>query len=168
MVMIMKKLVQRKKEIFYGLLFFVILLGFNYSFGFVHVHGSSMEPTILSGKVYFTNKIIYKWNSPKRFDIIVFEKNNKIYIKRIIGLPGEKIEYRDNQLYINNKLVLEGHYVRTKTNDFTVEEVTFQKRVPEKSYFVMGDNRSHSMDSRVIGFVKEEDIIGTLVYYELK
>ncbi|WP_399538442.1 signal peptidase I [uncultured Paenibacillus sp.] len=74
------------------------------------------------------------------------EKEDRLYVKRIIGLPGENIEYRRNQLYINNERIHESVFSRTKTNDFRLEEVTFQNRITENSYFVMGDNRSHSMD----------------------
>lgn len=121
-----------------------------------------MEPSIASENVHVLNKIIYKWNEPKRFDLIVFEKDHHIYVKRIIGLPGERIEYRENQLYINGGEFSE-NFLTTWTNDFHLEEVTFQKRVPDNSYFVLGDNRSHSMDSRILGFIKKDQIKGKLL-----
>lgn len=102
------------------------------------------------------------WDSPKRFDIIVFSIEGKYFVKRIIGLPGEQVEYRQNHLYINGEEMSEENYIHTVTKDFTLKEVTFQNIIPENSYFVMGDNRSHSMDSRIMGFVEFKSIHGKL------
>ena len=91
----------------------------------------------------------------------------KLYIKRIVGLPGESIEYKDDILYINNKPYQEPYLDEYKeltpeplTEDFSLNSLYNMNNIPDESYFVMGDNRHNSKDSRMIGFIKKEDIIG--------
>ena len=111
------------------------------------VDGDSMNNTLLDGQIVILNKITYRFNDVNRFDIVVIknsEDNDKI-IKRVIGLPNEKIRYTDNKLYINDKLI-ETNLSFKKTQDF--------------EYFVLGDNRVVSKDSRILGNFKKEDIVG--------
>ncbi len=120
------------------------------------VEGASMDNTLNDGQVIIINKINYRINDPKRFQIVVVKnisENDKI-IKRIIGLPGETIEYRDNNLYVNDMLV-EDKYGNGNTNDFRVT-------VALDEYFVMGDNRAISKDSRMLGSFKKEDLVGSV------
>lgn len=134
------------------------------------VYGESMMPTIENGNRLIVNKIGYEITEPKRFDLIVFHANEKEdYIKRVIGLPGEHIAYRNDQLYINYKPVAEPYLDAYKkqvpnsnlTGDFTLEEITGGlKKIPEGQILVLGDNRLHSQDSRHIGLVKVKDVIG--------
>jgi signal peptidase I len=133
------------------------------------VYGESMMPTIQNGNRLIVNKIGYEISSPERFDLIVFKATpEEDYIKRVIGLPGDRIVYKDDQLYINNKKVDEPYLQefkrftanRTLTGDFTLEEITGREKVPEGKIFVLGDNRLHSIDSRHIGFVDMKDIVG--------
>ena len=91
----------------------------------------------------------------ERFDIVVIETGDNYLIKRIIGLPGETIQYKEGKLYINGKKINDPYYKDENTDDF--EKVT----IPENYYYVMGDNRSVSIDSRLIGVVSREDILGT-------
>lgn len=126
------------------------------------VIGDSMEPNIHNGDYFILNKISYRFSEPERFDIVVFPYNNgqSNYIKRIIGLPGEEIEIKsDGQIYINDE-VLEEHFgiesIRIKGNQ------PFPMIIPDDEYFVMGDNRNDSSDSRYqdVGTIPKEDIIG--------
>ena len=141
------------------------------------VDGSSMDKTLSNGEVMILNKIIYRKSDIKRFDIVVVEiveKNskgpdvkNKI-IKRVMGLPNETIEYRDNVLYINGEK-MDDPYPSTETDDFSIEDVG-KTKIPGDSYFVMGDNRANSLDSRYIGTVTKKQILGRakLVIWPIK
>lgn len=122
----------------------------------IQVVGSSMYPTLKSDEILILNKI--SKNKLKRFDIVVIKYNSETIIKRIIGLPGEKIEYIDNVLYVNGEIVDEP-FEHEDTNDFSLSEISSES-VPEDSYFVVGDNRGISMDSRIIGFIDKKDILG--------
>lgn len=132
----------------------------------VKVDGTSMNTTLSDGEILLLNKIVYKKEDIKRFDIVVINEddgnflNSKKIIKRVIGLPGETIEYKDNVLYINGK-EMKDPYPSTKTDDFSIEDVGHTK-IPGDTYFVMGDNRSDSFDSRYpsIGVIKKEQIVG--------
>lgn len=134
------------------------------------VDGESMMPTLHHGDRMVVNKIGYELGTPDRFEIVVFHApEQKNYIKRIVGLPGDHVAYKNDQLYINGNTVSEPHLKEFKeqisegtlTEDFTLEELTQLTEIPEGYYFVMGDNRRYSKDSRHIGLVSEEDIIGT-------
>lgn len=124
----------------------------------------SMENTITCGSRLFGNRLAYKFNKPERGDIIIFKfpddptgKTN--YIKRVIGLPGETVSIVDGIVYINGKK-LEEDYLKEKPVD---SAGPFE--VPEKSYFVLGDNRNNSNDARYWEntYVKEDDIIAKAV-----
>ena len=118
------------------------------------VDGDSMNNTLLDGQIVILNKITYRFNDVNRFDIVVIENredNDKI-IKRIIGLPNEKIRYIDNKLYINDKLI--------ETNLSFKDTKDFEYETKNDEYFVLGDNRVVSKDSRILGNFKKEDIVG--------
>ena len=123
----------------------------------VRVNGSSMYDTLKEGDIMILNKMNKNY---KRFDIVVINNNGSKIIKRIIGLPGENIEYKNNSLYINNKYVKD--VSKEVTTDFSLEELYGYKILPEGYYFVMGDNRDGSSDSRDprIGLIKKSDIKG--------
>lgn len=127
----------------------------------VVVSGSSMTPTLKNGEILILNKLATKYN---RYDIVVVDaiingKKERI-VKRIIALPGENIEYKDHSLYIDGKKMRDDF--KSITDDFSLEELEGVDEIPEGYYFVMGDNRRNSLDSRDsrVGLVKEEDIIG--------
>ncbi|MDM5336752.1 signal peptidase I [Fictibacillus enclensis] len=152
-----------------GIALILALLIKNFLFEQYVVYGESMMPTIENGNRLIVNKLGYNIGEPKRFDLIVFHANSQEdYIKRVIGMPGEHIEYVNDHLFINGKQVDEPYlddYKKQVTNgnltgDFTLEEVTGKKVIPKGKVFVMGDNRLHSIDSRHIGLVDESKIVG--------
>lgn len=127
----------------------------------VVVSGSSMDPTLKNGEILILNKLATNYN---RYDIVVLDaiingKKERI-VKRIIALPGENIEYKDHSLYINGKKMRDDF--KNDTDDFSLEELEGIEEIKEGYYFVMGDNRDNSLDSRDsrVGLVKKEDIIG--------
>ena len=125
----------------------------------IRVDGPSMEDTLKNGDILFLNKLD---KSYKRFDIAVIYKKDIRLIKRIIGLPGESIEYVDNTLYINGEIVDDVALIRT--GDFTLHELYGIDKIPEGYYFVMGDNRTGSSDSRMFGCIPYEKIEGKVVF----
>ena len=147
------------------------------------VDGESMMPTLNDKDRMIVNKIGYVVGEPERFDIIVFHApEEKDYIKRIIGLPGDTIEYKNDILYVNGEPVdgpyldeFKGEYKEqnldgTLTESFTLADKLGQETVPEGHLFVMGDNRRESKDSRHIGFVSMDDVIGktSIIYWPIK
>ena len=129
----------------------------------VIVSGDSMKPNLHNGDLLLERKIGYNSTNIKRFDIVVIKEGQEEIIKRIIGLPGEHISYKNNKLYVNDK-VLEENFDFRKTNDFNLEEICSCNSIPEGKYLVLGDNRPISKDSRMIGLIDEKDILGKAVY----
>ncbi|MCA1058902.1 signal peptidase I [Rossellomorea aquimaris] len=139
------------------------------------VEGASMNATLLDQDRMIVNKM----DKPERFDIIVFHATNtEDYIKRVIGLPGDKVEYKNDTLYINGKAYAEPYLDKQKesvigalTPDFTLEDTPVkQLTVPDGELFVMGDNRRYSKDSRQIGSIPIDKVVGTtnIVYWPVK
>ncbi len=126
------------------------------------VDGPSMNPNFDDGQRLLVNKVVYKFHEPERGDVIVFHPPNNQqgdYIKRIIGLPGESVEIKEGMVYIHKK----------DGNVFSLDEpyVTYQAEypfkgdtIPENEYFVLGDNRNNSGDSRTGWTVPRQNIIG--------
>jgi len=132
------------------------------------VKGVSMEPTFQSGDYILTSKVTYKFRSFQRGDVVVFKspKNPDIeYIKRILGLAGDKIEIKSGDLFVNDTLVQE-NYISARTNlwDGGYLKDSTPVIVPDNYLFVMGDNRPRSSDSREFGPVPIESIIGFVFY----
>ena len=130
------------------------------------VLGTSMQPTLMNRDQLIVEKVSYYFNDPQRYDIIVFpypEEPSKHYIKRIIGLPGETVQIIDGYVYINGEL-LDEHYGNAVMNYAGVAEEPIV--LGDDEYFVLGDNRNNSEDSRYanIGNVKEDYIIGRAWY----
>lgn len=151
--------------VFIGSLFIVIYL-------FIaapnQIKGASMEPSFYNGEYIMTSKITYRFRKPHRGDVIVFQslRNPDIdYIKRIIGLPGDKVEVKNSEVYVNDIMLTE-RYISEKTNlwegGFVRENVPLV--VPENMIFVMGDNRPRSSDSREFGPIPIQSIIGEVFY----
>ena len=148
-----------KEILIYVLVIGVALLIKFYIFTPIRVNGTSMNPTLEEGDIMLLNKL--SRNSIKRFDIVVIDHNDDDIIKRVIGLPGDKIEYKDNKLYVNGKKVKENFTKNKdeKLNDYSIESLE-HKTVPKNYYFVVGDNRPNSLDSRMIGFIHKDKIRG--------
>lgn len=129
------------------------------------VDGSSMEPTLSSGDNLFVDKISYRFKDPERFDIVVFPfryKENTYYIKRIIGMPGETVQIdMDGNIYIDGELLPESYgkeVIRPEHIGRAAEPI----ELGDDEYFVMGDNRNNSSDSRTeaVGNIHRSEIIG--------
>lgn len=129
-----------------------------------HIDGTSMQPTLNSSEYVVVNKTAYMFQQPGRGDVIVFHyplQPSQDYIKRVIGLPGDHIKTDLTHVWVNGQLLNE-KYISAPAN-----QGTQQWTVPKNDYFVMGDNRPVSDDSRIWGFVPQSYIIGkaVLVYW---
>lgn len=125
----------------------------------VSVDGNSMYPNLKNGNILLLKKFD---KSYERFDIVVLNYDNERLIKRIIGLPGEYVEYKDSKLYINGKIV-EETMIDISTQNFKLESIGYN-RIPDDYYFVVGDNRGVSKDSRIIGLIHKKNIIGSVSF----
>lgn len=126
----------------------------------VIVVGDSMVPTLEDKQVLLLNKINYRINDIKRYDIVVIKVGKSEIIKRVIGLPGETIEYRNNTLYVNGHE--EKNNYNFETEDFNLKSICNCDSIPNDKYLVLGDNRAVSSDSRIIGLIDKKDIQGNV------
>lgn len=126
------------------------------------VDGRSMFPTYKDGQYLIANKLVYKLTDPKHGDVVIFKRTEtQDYIKRVLAVPGDTIAVKSGALYVNDEKVDESEYldgVITAEGAYAREGITFT--VPEDQFFVAGDNRPHSSDSRAFGPIKREDIKG--------
>lgn len=127
-----------------------------------YIPSGSMEPTLKPGDRIIVNKITYRFSQPRRGDIMVFKyprDPSRDFIKRIVGLPGETLEIKDSVVYINNKKIPQP-YLPPGLQFGSFGPVN----IPEGSYFMMGDNRNNSEDSRVWGTLPRENIVGKAMF----
>lgn len=137
------------------------------------VNGKSMDPTFAHGEYLLTDKISYKRGDPQRGDVIVFkapeathcpEGTGCDFIKRVIGLPGETVEVKNDAIYINGQRLPEKYL----PSDFVTKPGAYSasgpKTVPQNSYYAVGDNRNHSSDSRTWGPVPFQNIVGKVFF----
>jgi signal peptidase I len=129
----------------------------------IRIDGSSMEPNLHHGEFVIVSKLNYRFGSPERGDVVVFDFPRNItqeYIKRVIGLPGDQVQIKEGKIYINDALLSEP-YLEAEPN--------YEGRweVPENTYFVLGDNRNNSSDSHNWGMVPVENLVGEalLIYW---
>ena len=143
----------------------VVLVVNNFLLINARVPSESMENTIMTGDRFFGNRLAYLFDDPERFDIVVFkypDDESQLFVKRVIGLPGETVEIKDGKVYINGS--------QTPLDDsFTPETPTGDYGpyvVPEGSYFMLGDNRNHSGGSRFWKqpYVEKEKIVGKAIF----
>lgn len=129
----------------------------------IGVVGNSMDPTLKAGDSIVVNKAIYRITEPKRFDVIVFkqkgQEHNYYNIRRIVGLPGESIQIKDGKVYVNGELLEENIVVEDIVNPGLAKNPYV---LEDNEYFVLGDNRNDSVDSRFasIGTIVKDEIIG--------
>ena len=142
----------------YIIVILVVILVRNFIITPAVVNGVSMEPTLNENNIILLNKISTKGNNIKRFDIVVANYNGERLIKRVIGLPGEHVEYKDGNLYIDGILEME-NFKHGDTADFNLNSIG-RLTIPGDSYFLVGDNRPDSVDSRIIGPIDKKDILG--------
>lgn len=137
------------------------------------IKGNSMDPNFHNGQFLLTDKVTYRFGEPQRGDVVVFKAppdDAQEFIKRIIGLPGDTVKVEGGRVYLNDALLDELYLedsVLTRPGNFSQEGQTIT--VPESKYYVMGDNRNHSFDSRNFGPVDKSKITGRawLLYWPL-
>ena len=123
---------------------------FNFMFRIVVISGDSMEPNFHNGTTFLAKKRFDPW----RFDVVIVNINDSLIIKRVIGLPNETIEYKNNQLYVNNEAVYDGYSIG-ETEDFKIT-------LESDEFYCLGDNREHSADSRQYGAFKRSQLFAKL------
>lgn len=156
----------------YIIAFVVIAFVFTFVLAFQPVAGNSMDPTLKDGQIVLVSKFSYRISKISRNDIVVLKHHGKSYVKRVVGLPGEKIEYMEGILYINDEPYKETYLGDdVVTYNFMFVDVCSPAdcpdgKIPEGKYLVMGDNRPESIDSRDMSFglVDKSDIKGKVFF----
>ena len=131
-----------KELLEYAIIIVVVVLVRIFIVAPAKVDGESMYPTLDDGEL-----------------LIMKKYDHKLLVKRVIGLPGENINYENNNLYVNG-IKVDENFDHAKTSDFNISKLGVTN-IPDDMYFVLGDNRINSVDSRMIGLIKKEDIVGT-------
>lgn len=151
--------------VYIGVVILICFIIMNFVGGRVQVEGPSMQDTLYTGDNLWVDRVSYKFSDPKRFDVVVFPvADGSYYIKRVIGLPGEKVQILpDGTILINDK-ALDEHYGKETIWDPGIAAQPFY--LGEDEYFVLGDNRNDSHDSRAsdIGNISKDDIFGKAVF----
>lgn len=157
-----------KDVISFVIMIILVIIIKTYVFSPIKVRGNSMMPTLHNKDIMILNEIGYYLNGLERFDIVVVKTKNDLLIKRVIAFPGETVRFFENELYINGELV-EQDFLHAITHNFELSEVN-EEVVPEGHYFVVGDNRGDSLDSRTIGSVSKDQIMGktSFIVYPFK
>ena len=123
----------------------------------IRVNGSSMYNTLYDKDIMILNEFIYRFNDIKRYDIVVVEEDDELLIKRVIGLPGELVKCVNGEIYIDDEKI-DDKYAYSETSDFS------EVKLGKDEYFVMGDNREVSLDSRVYGAYEKDEIKGRATF----
>ena len=157
----------RKKKIIkmiieYGMLIAVIFIIFHFVIGFSPVNGNSMYPTLKHGEITFYTRMHRTY---QRGDIVIVKRpNGKLYVKRVVAVAGDTVKIKNNGLYVNDKKQPGDSLYAEKTQAMK-GEVEYPLTIREGEYFVLGDNRENSEDSRVFGAVSKGDIKGKVLYH---
>jgi signal peptidase I len=154
----------------YIITFAVIIFIFTFVIAFHPIAGNSMTPNLEEGNIVAVNKFYHNLFDMKRNQIVIVKKESKTYIKRIVGLPGERISFKNNVLYVNEQGYKENFLGNVTTDDFTFEDICNKMDCPDSVippdyYLVLGDNRNDSMDSRnkKFGLVHKDEIQGLVI-----
>lgn len=160
-----------KKEIISTILYFIVIFALVlFTIHFVGqrtvVDGSSMDETLADGESLIVDKITYRFSDPKRYDIVIFpspDGDNAYFIKRVIGMPGETVQIIDGEVYIDGKLLGENYGIETMDFAGIAEEPI---TLGDDEYFVLGDNRPVSRDSRSpdVGLINRSKIKGRAIF----
>lgn len=150
----MKKLIKENLCFIISMIFCIIFL---LNFRFIRISGNSMDSTLANNEIHFSQ--LHK--EINKGDIVVANSDllDMIIVKRVIGIPGDTIQIKDNVMYVNDEEI-EEDYIMEEMITEDIEPYTLK----ENEYFLCGDNRNHSTDSRVIGPVLKEDIIGVMLF----
>lgn len=163
----MRKKQRQQREIviqyvlkFVGVVLLAFLLVRFVCFSF-KIQGDSMSPTIERGEKHLVKRLIYQIKGPSRYDVVIFksdDKNGNYYVKRVIGLPGEKVQIKNGRIYVNGKKTKAFSSQKILSAGLAADEITLKS----KQYFVVGDNYNNSEDSRSasVGNIKRTNIIG--------
>ena len=153
-----KKIIPILAQIFLPVI--VIVLVIQFAFMGATVYSESMQPTLNKGTKIVINKLAYTKKSVKRGDIIAYSEDGRLLVKRVVGMPGETVRFQDGFVIVDDKVYEEGYLgknVETNTNE--------KFEVPKGAYFVLGDNRENSFDSRyaAMTYVKKKNIKGKVI-----
>lgn len=153
-----------KEIISYALIILAVIVIRVFIFEPVRVDGVSMNTTLEDGQVLILNKLRYRMTDIRRYDIVVVQLDDTKVVKRVIGLPNEVIEIKNDKVYADGK-ELDNSFTSSKSLDFKMSDIGLEK-IPGDQYLVMGDNRYNSLDSRdrSIGTVKKEQILGRATF----
>ena len=144
----------------YLLVIIAVFILFIFVVGIQQVVGPSMSPTLNEGDIIIVNKLAMRFKEFNRNDIVVISQDEKYMIKRIVGLPGETVEYKNNTLIVDGVSYKESFLNKdVTTNDFSIKELGYDT-IQKDMYLVLGDNRNNSLDSRNYGLIKRENIVG--------
>lgn len=164
-VELVKRIIETIKEPILAVLVAMILIP-SFIMSNTKVPTESMMPAIAPGDHLIVSRLPYYYRDPKRGEVVVFKYNNDFLIKRIIAVPGDVIDIKENKVYINNVEQDETSYLAqgVKTYLYAGSKVDFPYVIPNEYYFVMGDNRLNSKDSRVFGAIPRSSIIAKAGY----
>lgn len=153
------------KRVGFVLFFFFFAYGVasflnDYIVQYEEIQGSSMEPLLADGEHVFISPLPFWLETPQRFDVIAFERARQLYVKRVIALPGETVSIKNGNIYLNGQVLTENYGKDEIAEDMEPVELG------EGEYFVLGDNRNYSTDSRAenIGMVKQEQVKGKVLF----
>lgn len=144
-----------------------VLIIRSFFFTIIRVDGTSMTNTLQNNDRLFVTVLDMKLHGPDRFDVVIthYDDTRKEYVKRVIGLPGDTLEVKSGVLYVNGEAYEEPFLSPDRIVNYSLPQYDFGPiEVPEGSYFVMGDNRDNSRDSRRVGFLSEDKIVGKVRY----
>ncbi len=143
----------------YIITFLIFIFVLIYILSLQLVIGSSMQPTLMDRDIILVSKSHYRFTDIQRTEIISFENEKGFLIKRVVALPGETVEIKNNQIYVNGKKLNEPYL---KNENFIIDDFA-EIALEQKEYFVLGDARDNSLDSRTFGPVKKDEIIGRVI-----